>query len=190
MCNNLWGDNSLSKLSLGDIMKIINIIRKHLLLLTVSFLLCHIFFSTAYSQQKTPTFQVGKMVQGEIYGIKVIEAEKKSEYEDYDGRITPSQPNHNLLVLIVKFYKNGNPLKESTVDEIFKLSIVDANGHRYSVPLTESNELEFRYVVYGKDPEDAIKKEGFSYKVFFSVPKNSSGFKLQYQDLPKIVLGL
>ena len=77
-------------------------------------------------------------------------------------------------------------MKENAVDEIFKLFIIDSSGHKYPVALTESNKLEFRYVVFGKDPKEAIKKEGFSYKVFFSIPKNSSKFSLQYRDLPKI----
>lgn len=173
-------------------MEKIIIASKYFLFFVVSFLLYHTCFAAANSQQKKPIFKAGVVIQGKIYGIKVIKVEKNSEYEDYDGRITPSEPDHDLLILVVKFYKIGKPLKDKEIafNEILKLLIFDANGQRHSVPLTKSNKLEFRYVVNGNDPEEAVKKEGFSYKVFFSIPKNSSGFQLQYRDLPLIVLGL
>jgi hypothetical protein len=188
---NVCSAAKLSKQSQEQVVGKIIITSKYLLFFVVSFLLCHACFAAANSQQKKPMFKAGEVVQGKIYGIKVIKVEKNSEYEDYDGRITPSELDNDLLILVVKFYKNGKPLKdkEIAVNEILKLLIVDANGHRHSVPLTKSNKLEFRYVVYGNDPAEVVKKEGFSYKVFFSIPKNSTGFQLQYRDLPIIMLG-
>jgi hypothetical protein len=95
-------------------------------------------------------------------------------------------------VLEVRFYENGNPLKDKAKEEeeILKLSIIDARGRIFPAPLTESNKVVFRYILYGKDLKEAYEKEGFIYQVFFSVPKKSSGFKLQYRNLPQVSLGL
>ncbi len=169
-----------------------NELRKHLLYLMIVYLLVIGFFTIALADQKGRAFHVGEVVQGDIYGINVIKAEIQNEFEDMHGRISPSQSNHKLLVLEVRFYENGNPLKDKTKEEgeILKLSIIDARGRIFPTPLTESNKVVFRYILYGKDPKEAYEKEGFIYQVFFSVPKNSSGFKLQYRNLPQVSLGL
>ncbi len=167
-------------------------LRKHLLYLTIVYLSVIGFFTIAFADQKERVFHLGEVVRGDIYGINVIKAETKKEFKDLHGMISPSQSNHKLLVLEVRFYENGNPLKDKAKEEeeILKLSIIDARGRIFPAPLTESNKVVFRYILYGKDLKEAYEKEGFIYQVFFSVPKKSSGFKLQYRNLPQVSLGL
>ena len=115
-----------------------------------------------------------------------------SSHSDMHGKVSPSHPNHKLLVIEVKFYENKTPLKDKSKEEreMLKLSMIDAKGRIYSSPLTKSNNVIFRYILYGENPKEAYEKEGFIYQVFFSLPKKSSGFRLQFRDLPQVSLGL
>ena len=144
--------------------------------------------SGAHSKGKA--FQVGELVQSGVYGIKVTKATAQNQFKDQYGTIAPSQASQKLLVLEVRFYENGEPLRGSPKEQLHKLSISDARGQTFPTPLTESNEVIFRYILHGAKPDEALKKDGFIYQFFFSVPKNSSGFKLQYRDLPQVILGL
>jgi hypothetical protein len=142
----------------------------------------------AHSQ--TRALQLGQLVQSGPHGIKVIKAEARNAFKDQYGTISPSQANHKLLVLEVRFYENSEPFKGKPKEQLHELSVSDARGQTFPMPLTESDEVIFRYILYGANPDEVLKKEGFIYQFFFSVPKNASGFKLQYRDLPQVILGL
>jgi len=169
-----------------------NKLREHLLYLMIVLLSAISFFTIAFAASEEKAFHIGEVVYGDTYGFKVIKAEVTYEFKDTHGKVSPSQPNHKLLVLKVKFYENKTPLKDKAKEKeaMLKLSMIDAKGRIFPSPLTESNNVVFRYILYGANPQEAYDKEGFTYQLFFSVPKESSGFRLQYRDLPQVSLGL
>jgi hypothetical protein len=169
-----------------------NKLSKHFLCLTIIFLSEISFINVVFADSKGKAFHIGEVVQGDTHGFKVIKAEVTNEFKDMHGKVSPSQPSHKLLVIKLKFFENKTPLKDKDKEqeEMHKLSMIDAKGRIYSSPLTESNDVIFRYILYGANPKEAYEKEGFIYQVFFSVPKKSSGFRLQYRDLPQVSLGL
>lgn len=144
----------------------------------------------AVANSKARAFRVGELAQNATYGINVKKAELTNEFKDQHGTVSPSQTSHKLLVVEVRFYEKGEPLRGNPREHLHKLSVSDANGQTFPMPLTESNEVIFRYILHGANPDEALKKDGFTYQFFFSVPKNSSGFKLQYRDLPQVSLGI
>ena len=106
--------------------------------------------SGAHSKGKA--FQVGELVQSGVYGIKVTKATAQNQFKDQYGTIAPSQASQKLLVLEVRFYENGEPLRGSPKEQLHKLSISDARGQTFPTPLTESNEVIFRYILHGAKP--------------------------------------
>lgn len=156
--------------------------------------ICFILFlfcapSGVFGQAKSKQLHIGDTVQDGINGIKVIKVERKSFFEDQNGRVLPAQSSDDLIVIELKVYRNGVPLNENADRELVELSLFAGNGRIYPVLMNEKGNLNYRFVLYGADPRIALEKDGFNYEVFFSVPKNSGGLKLRYRDSSLIDLG-
>jgi hypothetical protein len=140
-----------------------------------------LFLTLSFGPVKVACAQLEKLVQGSVYGIKVINVEKIDSHKLFPtGYISPLQPDHVLLRVRVEFFKHG--VLKLDPDEQLKLLILDAKGEEY--PLADQTHLE-----------GGVKKEGEVYELtnflfLFSIPKTSSGFKLRYRDLPLIDLGI
>ena len=153
----------------------------------VLFLFC--LSSGSFGQAKSKQLHIGDTVQDGINGIKVIKVERKSFFEDQNGRVLPAQSSDDLIVIELKVYRNGVPLNEHADRELVELSLFAENGKIYPALMNKNGSLNFRYVLYGADPRKALEKDGFNYTVFFSVPKNCGGLKLKYRDSSLIDLG-
>ena len=157
-------------------------------------MLCLILFlfcasSGVSGQVKNKQLHIGDTVQDGINGIKVIKVERKSFFEDENGKVLPSQGSHDLIVIELKVFRNGVPLNENADRELVELSLFAEDGKIYPVLMNENGNLNYRYVLYGADPRIALEKDGFNYEVCFSVPKNSGGLKLKYRNSSLIDLG-
>ena len=163
------------------------------MLLYVS-LYCVAFLSSApcgiAGQAEKKQLHIGDMVQDGINAIKVVKAERKSFFEDQNGRVLPSQDSHDLIVIELKVYRNGAPLNEKATRELVELSLLADDGKIYPVLMNKDGTLNYRYILYGADPRKALEKDGFNYQVFFSVPRNSGSVRLKYRDgNPVVELG-
>ena len=163
--------------------------------LTLLFMsMCYISFlfyasSGVSGQVKNKQLHIGDTVQDGINGIKVIKVERNSFFEDEKGRVLPSQGSHDLIVIELKVYRNGVPLNDNADRELVELSMLAEDGKVYPVLMNESGNLNYRYILYGADPQKALEKDGFNYEVFFSVPKKNGGLKLKYRNNLLIDLG-
>jgi hypothetical protein len=146
----------------------------------------------SFAESSMKKLKIGDLEQNKLYGIKVIEAEEMNKFEDMHGTVEPVDSSNKLIAIIVKFYQSEKPLKDKNkaIDEMRQVSLFDKEEQKYPLPLTQSNNIIFRYILIGINPKEIVEKEGFSYQIFFSVPKERKGFCLKYRDLSKIDLGL
>lgn len=130
------------------------------------------------------TFHVGEIVKNGFHGIKIVGVKKKTN-SDYIGTGSSLPSNHISLEITIIFLNNGVELKvdglNSNADnspeiknEIEKIYLIDVEKHKYQS--SYSNITRW--------------KNGGKYEAIFIVPRNSKGYKLGYQDLPLIELGL
>jgi hypothetical protein len=134
-------------------------------------------------QELLPTPTYVATVFGEVYGIEVVSVGKADSYFDnVGGLVQMVQPETGNVFLVVGFwlYKDGKFLEEN--QELSELSVMDSNGEVY-----KRVDAGIIYSVYtDKDGKNFAK----SLIVRFSVPKDATGFRLRYRDLPLIDLGL
>jgi len=144
---------------------------------------------SAIASQKE--FHQGEVVGNSQYGIKVLSATIKSVFNDQFGKVVPSASGDKLIVLQVKLFDEGKPFKAISrqEEELSNISIADSKGNRYRLLQDNDGKLNFRYNLVGADPQKAFDKDGFIYQVFASIPKSAYGLRLQYRDLPYILLG-
>lgn len=137
-------------------------------------------------QQPNLMYKVGDLVQGRVYGIKVIEVEKTNQR--YSGNIfapISSPPDQIFLKILAEFFAQGVTIKD-VVPEIKKLSVIDGNGKVIATQLPDQSLTS--PVEYNNETKQFEMKD--SVEFFISVPKDSSGLKLRYRDLSLIDLGL
>jgi hypothetical protein len=144
-----------------------------------------------YAIANQKEFHPGEVVGNSQYGIKVLSATVKSIFNDQFGKVVPSSSGEQLIVLEVKLFDEGKPFKATSreEEELNKIIITDSKGNRYRLLKNKNGKLNFRYQLIGADPQKAFDKDGFIYQVFASIPNSAFGLKLQYRELPSIILG-
>ena len=131
----------------------------------------------------------GKLVQGGVYGIKVVSVEKADSAFRATGRLPMEyvypESGYVFLKIGVELCKNGVlSLSRDDEKERLELSVLDSKGTVYSLANRET-------VTMGGDFCADLKTYcPTHYFIYISVPRNASGFKLKYRDLPLIDLEL
>ncbi len=139
-------------------------------------------FTRTIVPTSTPT-AAGKLIQGSVYGIRVLQVETSdqsfvdpSSSPPFYKSISPATGNTFLKVKIQLFKNDIEAGIEEFRKERTEISVVDAKGQAF----TPNNLLIQHY-----------NNEGTLANIFtvvFDVPKDSTGFKLRYRDLPLIDL--
>jgi hypothetical protein len=122
------------------------------------------------------------LVQGNVYGIKIISAEKTDSYSEVAIPIRTVRAPPDLVFLEIKFvlFKRGEPIWEQ--QELQELTVVDSKGETYPPKYAKLEGTVDRVGGVVFTPDNGV--------VYFSVPKNMTGFKLRYRDVPLTDLGV
>ena len=123
---------------------------------------------------------------GNVYGIKVTRVRKTRSCNrgNYIPSTASAPSGYTFLEIGIALFKNGDLLWDEK--ELVELSVVDSKGRTYASPYPSKETV----LTFGVSFDSVGKMTRTNYVVYFEVPENSSGFKLQYRDLPLIDLGL
>jgi uncharacterized protein YcfL len=131
---------------------------------------------------QTPTF-----IQGQEYGLKLLNIEKSSkeittDVDKYGSNYIIPPENFTFIKVKIQIYRHGNLLSSNEIvssNEVQKISLIDSNASIFQV---SSSIHEWQLVNSEWQFSDIL--------IVFSVPENGKGFKLLYRDLPLIDLGM
>jgi len=173
-----------------------------LLLLATLTLACGLLTPSVTSPGQTPTPAIlpadtpamsptGQWIEKNGYGIQLMAAEKTSAPVLKSGSSTSFpviiSPAEGQIFVKITFELSVNgqllgytDLNDRVVLEVSQLMLVDSNTHTYMI--FQDAGVSIILDINGTWSNDFV--------VYFSVPIESKGFKLQYRDLPQIDLGL
>lgn len=134
---------------------------------------------TAMTLPQSMVAGVGEVVQGELYGLEVVKVRAKDSYLSNGPTGLPktvdAEAGYVFIEVMFRLLKEGEQVWQK--EELPKITLLDSTGTAFSPG------EEFWLVL---DEEGGDFDE---YILCYSVPVQSTGFQLQYRDLPLIELG-